>query len=415
MTVPSATIERAETIAIGTELLLGEIHDTNGAWLASALAGRGVDVYWSLRVGDNPERVQQALRSALARSDLVVTCGGLGPTEDDVTREAIAALVGETPAVDASLERDLRDRFARLGRPMAERNLKQAWSIPSAVPLDNPRGTAPGWLVRTEVDGAPRWIAALPGPPHELIRMAEEELFPALPLPASRFWSLTLKTAGIGESHVADRLGDLAQGANPSVATYARADGVHVRVAAKAEDAEAAEELARPVVQEVERRLGEAVWGRDGDALEAVVADALGRRGIRLAIVEEATDGALAARLAAVPSARERLMGAVIPWSTDAKDTLGVPHVAHEGADPGVWAERAAASTRRFFAADAAIAVGALRPLEVGGGSETELAVTGTTGDHRLTVRLPEAGGTYARDRIVLVALDLLRRRLRSA
>lgn len=404
-------IRRAETISVGTELLLGEIIDTNGSWLAAALAARGVDLYWSLRVGDNLERIRHALHAALSRSDLVVTCGGLGPTDDDLTREAIAAVVGETPAVDVALERDLRAHFGRLGRTMPERNLKQAWTIPSADPLDNPRGTAPGWLVRTSYDGRPRWIAALPGPPHELVRMAERELFPALPLPRSRLWSVTLKTSGIGESTVADLLGELAVQANPSVATYARADGVHVRVAAKGADAAQAEDGAAAVVREVERRLGDAIWGRDGDELEGVVAAALAERNLRLAVSEDATAGALAARLAAAPAARERLVGAVIAWSTEAMDTMGVSRTA----DPGVRVERAAASVRTFFAADAAIAVGELRPVEVGGGAHTDLAVTGATGEHRLTVHLPRAGSAHGRDRIVLAALDLLRRRLRSA
>src|SRR5690554_6135346 len=173
--VSMCRIRSAEVIAVGTELLLGEVTDTNSAWLASELAAGGVDVYWSMRVGDNMDRVTEALTLALSRSDLVIMSGGLGPTDDDMTREAIAAVASETPEVDAGLEAELRERFSRLGRPMPERNLKQAWLIPSATALKNPNGTAPGWLVRLNVDGRERLIAALPGPPRELKAMWSNE------------------------------------------------------------------------------------------------------------------------------------------------------------------------------------------------------------------------------------------------
>ena len=201
---------RAEIVTVGTELLLGETVDTNGATLAAALAARGVDVYWSLRVGDNRARIREALEVGLARSDLVLTTGGLGPTDDDVTREAIAEVLGETPVVDPGLEADLRAFFARTGRTMPERNVKQAWVTPSVTPLANPHGTAPGWLAHLERGGAPKVVAALPGPPGELGPMLHERLLPRLSLPAARLWTRTFKTWGVGESHVADQLGALA-------------------------------------------------------------------------------------------------------------------------------------------------------------------------------------------------------------
>ncbi|MEX2501112.1 MAG: molybdopterin-binding protein, partial [Trueperaceae bacterium] len=248
---PTPRIRTAEIVAVGTELLLGEITDTNGAWLAASLADRGVDVHRAVRVRDDLDRVVEALRTACDAADLVLISGGLGPTEDDLTREAIAALVGETPRIDPTLEAELRARYARSGRPMPERNLKQAWTIPSAATLTNPHGTAPGWLVRWDRPDGPRWLAALPGPPHELKPMLEERLLPVLPLPNDRLWVTVFKTAGLGESELADRLGELANVMNPNVATYAKADGVHVRVAAKASDGPAAEALGRPLAREV--------------------------------------------------------------------------------------------------------------------------------------------------------------------
>ena len=170
-------IQTAEFISVGTELLLGEIVDTNSAWLASELAQNSVDVYWSQRVGDNFERIQQVIKQALSRSDAVILCGGLGPTDDDMTREAIAAVLGETPEVDAGLESDLRARFAKFSRHMPEKNLKQAWLIPSATALANPVGTAPGWFVKTSTHGKERVIIALPGPPRELKRDVDKRGF----------------------------------------------------------------------------------------------------------------------------------------------------------------------------------------------------------------------------------------------
>src|SRR5690606_10269690 len=286
-------VERAELISVGTELLLGEIVDTNSAWLAAYLARRGVDVLWSARVGDNQKRIEHLVAQALTRSDLVVLGGGLGPTDDDLTRDAVAAVVGEEQYLDEDLVAWLRRYFATTGRPMPERNLQQARVIPSAEVLPNPIGTAPGWLVRTERDGRRRYIVTLPGPPRELKRMWEEQAVPRLPFPTARIFTRTYKTNGVGESLVAERLGDLTKGANPSVATYAKRDGVHVRVAAKGPSADAALETARPALAAVEAALGDSVWGVDGDEMAHLVVRRLAERGLRLAVAEGASGGLL--------------------------------------------------------------------------------------------------------------------------
>ena len=410
MSEPVATIRSAEIVTVGTELLLGETVDTNGAWLASRLARQGVDVYWSLRVGDNLARVREAIEVGLARSDLVVTTGGLGPTEDDLTREAIAAVAGETPTVDPDLERDLRAFFARLGRSMPEGNLKQAWRIPSCEPLANPNGTAPGWLVRLDRPDGPRWIAALPGPPRELEPMVEHELSPRLPIATSHLWSRTIKTGGIGESHVADRLGAWTGGANPSVATYARADGVHVRVAAKAVTRQQAEDVARPVADAVAHALADHVWGSDDEELEDVVIEAARAVGRTLAVVEEATGGRLAAALSRADRDASVLNGAVVACRVEAKNALGLPTAVRDGDS----VMQAASRIRATFAADVAIAVGELRPADgEGGGVLVDVAVDDAEGGEAVTLTLPERDGAWLRDRVVLRSLDLLRRRLR--
>jgi nicotinamide-nucleotide amidase len=429
-------VRSAELLAVGTELLLGEIVDTNSAWLAQQLADRSVDVYWSQRVGDNRARIAASLRQALGRSDLVVVCGGLGPTDDDLTREAIADVVGETPRVDAGLEAVLRARFARFSRSMPERNLKQAWLIPSAEALPNPVGTAPGWFVRTSVDGTARAVVALPGPPRELTTMWLEQARPRLAFPVARFVARTIKTFGVGESHVAELLEAWTQAANPSVATYAKRDGVHVRVAAKgADEAEARARLA-PAAAAVEAVLGDAVWGHDEDELPARALAALTARRGRLAIVDLATGGRFAALLSeAVPEAAATaadaalrgsgaLLGGVIAWRDEALEVLGVPHAVRgatdrhplggasgtEATDDAVELARAACAR---FATDHGVAltpwrIGATEGLGDRAGWTASWAVVGPHGIASRRLSLPPHGAGGRDERLAFSALFAL-------
>ena len=230
-------LERAEILAIGTELTSGETRDTNAGELARALTGAGVEIVRLTVLPDRRDTVEEALRAALRGVDLVVTTGGLGPTPDDLTREAVAAVWGETPAVDPDLEAWLRGLWQRRGLPFPTSNLKQAWLIPSARALANPNGTAPGWWVDAP-DG--RVVVLLPGPPREMRPMWRDEALPRLRargLGGDRAVR-TLRLTGIGESLVADRLGEaILRAENPEVATYARADAVDVRLAAAARPA----------------------------------------------------------------------------------------------------------------------------------------------------------------------------------
>jgi nicotinamide-nucleotide amidase len=283
-------IKTAELLSVGTELLLGEIVDTNSAYLAASLAERGVDVYWSQRVGDNLARITQAITQALSRSDLLVIGGGLGPTDDDMTREGIAHVLGEEPKVDPRLERTLRERFAAFTRRMPTMNLKQCWLIPSVQVLDNAIGTAPGWLVQK--DG--KTIIALPGPPREMKKMWEEQALPRLQFPESFLFTRTFKTLGLGESGVAEKLGALTKSFNPSVATYAKKDGVHVRVAAKGKNQAEAMTLAQPFLETVGSLFSDITWGYDKDELPELVLAELQKRGLKLATLESFTGGMLA-------------------------------------------------------------------------------------------------------------------------
>lgn len=442
-------IVSAETISVGTELLLGEIVDTNSAYLAADLATRGVDVYRSVRVGDNHGRIVAALSEALSRCDLVVMCGGLGPTDDDLTRDAVATVVGETQRRDEALVAWLSERFAASGRAMPERNLQQASVIDSAEVLANPIGTAPGWLVRFEWRGAPKLIVTLPGPPRELDRMWREQAIPRLPLPSSRLFVRTFKTIGVGESLVADRLGEMTLNSNPSVATYAKRDGVHVRVAAKAEDDAAAAALAGPFVDRVAGVLGESVWGVDGDELAALVTGSLTAKSLSVGVAEGASAGLLSQLLGeaadgdeAAKDAQTRqgpLAGSVIAWTPERMRTLGLaeylPKLSVE--DPLAAAYELVAAmamaVRGLFAADIGVAVGyplllatgtAGAPGAVGGRgnvlpdlverapTRVFIALTDSSGTDVKQFDLPPLGRAWIRERTAFSSLHLL---LRSA
>src|SRR6266513_5213608 len=303
---------KAELLSIGTELLLGQIVDTNANYLAGRLALLGIDCLHMQTVGDNLGRAKQAIERALGRSDLVVATGGLGPTEDDLTREAIAAALGETPSVDPKLERELRAWFSGRGLVMPDRNRKQAWLIPSARALPNPNGTAPGWDVRR--DG--KRIIAMPGVPREMTPMWES-VEPSLVRGGALRWR-TLKLLGIGESAVEERLAELVRSARPTVATYAKNDGVHVRIADKATLAADADANIARIEREIRSRLGEYVWGTDDDTLGAVIGRALTERGWRLAVAESLSAGDIARALADAPDAARWFAGAVVRLGADA-------------------------------------------------------------------------------------------------
>jgi nicotinamide-nucleotide amidase len=303
---------KGEIMSIGTELLLGQIVDTNANYLAGRLALLGIDCLHMQTVGDNLGRAEQAFERALSRSDLIVATGGLGPTEDDLTREAIAAALGETPAVDAALEADLVAWFSGRGLVMPERNRKQAWLIPSARALPNPNGTAPGWDVRR--DG--KRIIAMPGVPREMTPMWEA-VESSLQGGGALRWR-TLKLLGIGESAVEEKLGELVRSTTPTVATYAKNDGVHIRVADKSPTPEVADERVERMVRTIGERLGEYVWGTDSETLPEVIARGLSSHGWRLAVAESLSAGDIARSLADAPDAGRWFAGGIVLPSSDA-------------------------------------------------------------------------------------------------
>jgi nicotinamide-nucleotide amidase len=305
---PLRPVRTAEILAVGSELTTGETPDTNGGQLARSLALQGVAVRRILAVPDELGAVTGAFVEALAAVDLVVATGGLGPTPDDLTREALATAVGEIPAIDPDQEASLRGLFGRRGIDLPALNLKQAWLIPSATAIPNPHGTAPGWWV-DRPDG--RVAVLLPGPPRELRPMWQDWVLPRLRKRGIGDGRLvrTLRTYGIGESHVAERLGEpMLRAANPIVATYARADWLDVRISA-VDDRAADGRVLRPAAavlaateQTVRAALGGHVRAEGETSWADLVAEAAARAGVRFAIVEAGTYGALGSLLAEVPA-----------------------------------------------------------------------------------------------------------------
>jgi nicotinamide-nucleotide amidase len=348
---------RAEIISIGTEILLGEILDTNAQYLASRLPALGIDLFYVSQVGDNPGRLAEVIGRAWDRSDLVITTGGLGPTEDDLTREAIAEVLGEELTVDAGLEQALRGFFASRGVTMPERNVKQAMLIPSARALPNPRGTAPGWWV--ERDG--KIVVAMPGPPFEMQPMWLNEGEPEL---ARRhvgavLITRTLKTAGLGEGHIDELVSPLLKSTNPSIGVYARQDGVHLRLAAKAATRDEALALIEPVEHEVRRRLGDVVWGADEDTLESIVGRLMSQRGLTLATMESCTGGLLASSITDVPGSSAYYRGGLVSYASEMKLAWGVdPRIIEEhGVISAECAGEMARAARERVGADIGIGV----------------------------------------------------------
>jgi len=300
----------AVVLSIGTELVDGHLTDTNATFLAQELAALGIRLQWIAQVGDELETIVRVLRRAWDDATLIVTTGGIGPTEDDLTREAIATLLDEPLSIDPELAEQIRAFFAARGLEMPERNVKQAYRIPSCEPLPNPIGTAPGWFVRRDQ----HLIVSMPGVPREMTRMWREQVVPRLlPLLGGgviRF--RTIKTIGLGESFVEDRLHDLITRGMPRVATYAKDDGVHIRISVQASDEATARQLLEDTEAVIRSRLGQHVYGTDETTLGAAVLQPLRTVGWSLALVEQGNGGRVTALLTEEPAAAELLRRALV-------------------------------------------------------------------------------------------------------
>jgi nicotinamide-nucleotide amidase len=407
-----------EVVAVGTELLLGQIVNGNAATIGATLADHGFDAHHQAVVGDNLDRVAATLRTALGRADAVIVTGGIGPTQDDLTREGICAATGRELAFDEAWADELRDRFARMGREMPESNLRQAQYPEGAELLANPKGTAPGLALRHE----DRWIFALPGVPQEMEWLLHHEVMPRLDAAegeAQVLVSRMLRSWGRSESQTAEMLDDLYTGrTNPSVAFLASSGEIKVRITAKAPGRDEAEALIAPVEAEIRLRLGDAVFGADAETIEVVVLSEARKRGWTVGTAESATGGMVAGRLTAVPGASEVFRGGVVAYATDLKSgLLGVPGDVMEA---GVVSEETALAMAR--GARATLGVDAAVAVTGSAGPDPQERPTGTIvvavvtpeGDAARTFRLPgdrERVRAYA----ATAALQLLRRGLIGA
>lgn len=315
----------AEIIAVGTELLLGNIVNTNAQELSQILSGLGINVFWHTVVGDNPDRLRQALDTARRRADIILTTGGLGPTYDDLTKQTVCAAFGRELRLREDLLDEIRDRFAHVyHRPMADNNRQQAEFPEDCTIFHNSVGTAPGCAF--EADGV--HVLMLPGPPFEMRAMLETGAVPYLRrLSKEVIVSHDIMTFGMGESDMEAMLrARMETMRNPSLATYAKPSEVRLRATAKAESTEAAEAMLSPVVSEVRALLGDVVYGVDVKSLEAVCVSALKEKGLTLATAESCTGGRLAARLTALPGVSAVYRGGVVSYWTSVKaEVLGVP------------------------------------------------------------------------------------------
>jgi nicotinamide-nucleotide amidase len=413
---------RAELISVGTEILLGEITDTNSQWIAARLPSIGIDVYHQSTVGDNLGRLSEAIERALERTDFVIMTGGLGPTEDDLTREAIAQVLGEEMFVDADAEKQLRAFFSARGVAFAERNIKQTMLIPSATAIPNPRGTAPGWWVEktvsTDSPGDTKYIISMPGPPAEMQRMWEHEVEPKLMKLAGQgvLVSRVLKTIGVGESTIDEMVAPLLKSTNPTIGVYAKPDGVYLRLAAKAASQEEAWVHIAPVEEEARRILGPIIWGADNDTLEGVIGDMLDERGLTLATMESCTSGLLASTITDVAGAAQYYKGGYVSYSSQMKMNLGVSAdvLEQHGVISAETAEAMAAAARRNLDADYGIGI-----TGIAGNDEVEgkppgtmyIAVAGEFGADNISYAFYQ-GRQATKRRAVTTALLLLRRTL---
>jgi nicotinamide-nucleotide amidase len=411
----------AEIVSIGTELLLGQINDTNASYLGRTLAGLGVDLYYKTTVGDNEARIVETLERARSRADVILTTGGVGPTEDDLTKECVARVFGEELVMDEPSLEALRAFFARRGvRPMPERNAKQALIYRHGRPIPNPNGTAPGALL--EKDG--KIVISMPGPPNEMIPMVENHVVPLLAerLTGQRQYLVTrvLRFIGIGESAVDEQVQDLLAGTNPTVAPLAHTGEVHLRLGAKDVTPEAAAARIAPVEEEIRRRLGRYIYGIDSTPLEGAVVALLRERSLTLACAESCTGGGLGSRITAVPGSSAVFLGGMVTYANAAKASLlGVPEelLATQGAVSAPVAEAMAAGARQRLGADFALAITGVAGPD-GGTAEKPvgLVYVALAAANRVQVRENHFIGIREdiRRRSTQMALQMLFERLRS-
>lgn len=407
---------RCEVVAVGTELLLGQIVDTNSSWIGAQLADAGLDSHFQTKVGDNWDRIRSVLELAIERSDAVIVCGGLGPTQDDITRDVIADVMGVDLELDADVEDRIRSMFGSRGRSMPANNLRQAMVPKGAQVIPQQPGTAPGLICPV----GDKVIYAVPGVPYEMQEMVLGTVIPDLQDRAgvrAVIRSRVVRTWGQSESGLAEvlapRIDELDQSGHCTLAFLASGiEGLKVRVTAKADTAAACDEVLATEVALLESILGDAVFSTDDEPMEVVVLDLLRQRGLTLATAESVTGGLIASRLTSVPGASEVFRGSVVSYASEVKfDVLGVPR------GPVVSDEAAIAMAEgacRVLGADVAVSVTGVAGPDQQEGVPVGTVFMGTCVEGEsdsFMVRLP-GDRERVRQFAAISVLDLLRRRL---
>ncbi|MGF7144019.1 nicotinamide-nucleotide amidase [Anaerotaenia torta] len=411
-----------ELISVGTELLLGNIVNTNANYLSRRCAELGFSLYYQTTVGDNEGRLCESLKTALGRSDIVILTGGLGPTQDDMTKEAVAKTLGLELVMEEASRRHIEEYFhfryqKEVSAAITENNWKQALKIQGSKVIGNNNGTAPGYIVET----GEKTVILLPGPPGEMLPMFEEAIYPYLQAKQSKvFLSSMVKICGIGESKAETDILDLIEAqTNPTIAPYAKSGEVHFRVTAAADSAEEARKLIDPVVEELTRRFGDFIYTtREEETLEEVVVKLLQSGGHTIATAESCTGGMLTGRLVNVAGVSEVLKEGFITYSNEAKmKYLGVSKqtLASYGAVSGETAREMVLGAARAAGADTALAVTGIAGPE-GGTREKPVGlvyIASLAGGQVNVKELRLKGNRQKiRESSVISALDLLRRSL---
>lgn len=409
-----------EIVTVGTEILLGHLIDTNAPYVARNLADHGVDVYAKHSVGDNADRLYAMLEGVLERAGGAVTTGGLGPTVDDLTKDAVARAVGKKLVLHEPSLRAIEERFKSFGREMTGNNRQQAYLPEGCVVLDNPHGTAPGFIALRD-DG--KFVACMPGVPREMKPMLQEKLVPWL---VRRFglreaiYTKTLHTVGIGESQLDAKIEDLFRTLeNPKIAVLAHGFRVDVKIMAKAQSREQAEAMIEPVAAELRRRIGSGYYGDDETTLPGAIVRALAERGMTLGTAESCTGGGIADELVSVSGASAVFRGGIVAYSNDVKiSLLGVPEstLASAGAVSEETAVAMARGARRSLGTEVAISTTGIAGPD-GGTAEKPVGLVWfalALGDGEIETRRLTFPGDRAdiRERATVAALSLIWRRL---
>ncbi|MBM3166218.1 MAG: competence/damage-inducible protein A [Chloroflexi bacterium] len=403
---------KTEIISIGTELLLGEIVDTNSAYLASQLPLLGLDLHFISTVGDNQQRLINILQQAWQRSDIIFTTGGLGPTQDDITREAIAEFLDEEISTDPQLVKEFERLFKRFKMEMPRSNLKQAGIIPSAQIIANPRGTAPGWWIERDN----HTIITMPGPPNEMQLMWTKVIMPRLQQKLGRaiIVSKTLKVFGLSEAKVDELVSSFLASSNPTVGTYAKPDGIHLRITAKSCTTNDAQTLITEKEKDIRAILGDNIWGTDADSLEATVGTLLTSKGLTLASMESSTGGLLANCITNIPGSSKYFKGGIIAYTGKTNTSYGIDEqlISKHGLVSTEVTEAMASAVRHHLHADIGIALTAITgPAEIEGKPIGTICIGIDNGQHTSSFTRNYPGNRpQVKQRAVISALFELRR-----